>query len=313
MAEPSGISLRVAAGSGLVGRRGHEVVFSPTANAAIANAFTTAPSGAAIDTVTALVDADPGAVDDFVVIEIGAARIRIAVFGAVEVTSDHRSLQRLSAAGAGTWVERSLSTDDSIVVRCGAGEVLAATSLVDGVVIGGGLELAVARPAMMVGDVVPPTLERSHRGAFEALTEPDDVPVDVPVDVPDDVPVSAATNVPTPGSVPPPAWTIVFEDGRHESVDAVLVLGRNPNVSGPGSRAVALDCDLVSANHLELREQDGNLLLTDLGSRNRTFVLTTGDAQFVPIEAHRAHRIDDASVVQLGRQRFTVERPHDVD
>jgi hypothetical protein len=297
VAESSGISLRVAPGSGLVGRRGHEVVFSPTANGAIADAFTSALSGSVIDAVTALVDADPGAVDDFVVIQIGPARIRIAVFGAVEVTSDHRSLPRLSAAGAGTWVERSLSAGGAIVVRCGAGEVLDATSLVDGVVIAGGLALSVA-PTPIAVDAGASTPKRQHRGAFEALIEPDDMPVDMPAD--------QQARAETAG---PPAWQIVFEDGRVEPVDAVLVLGRDPDVSGPGTRAVAVDCELVSANHLQLREQDGTLLLTDLGSRNRTFVLTTGDAQFVPIEAHRAHRVDDASVVQLGRQRFTVEHP----
>jgi pSer/pThr/pTyr-binding forkhead associated (FHA) protein len=104
------------------------------------------------------------------------------------------------------------------------------------------------------------------------------------------------------------AWQIVFADGRVERVDRTLVLGRDPHPDDDAARPVTLDCELVSATHLEVRAVGAELHLVDLGSRNNTFVLTTGDAQFVPIEPGRPHRVGDGAVVQLGSRRFTVVR-----
>ena len=137
--------VRLVAGQGLVARRVDEIVFSPSGDARVVDAFLDAPPGGAIDAVTAIVEEDPDAVDGFVAVQ-WAERVRVAVYGEVEVTSDHRSLPRLSGTGAGTWVERSLAIDAPVLLRCGEGAAVASTSLVEGVVTAGGFELTVDRP-----------------------------------------------------------------------------------------------------------------------------------------------------------------------
>jgi FHA domain len=349
-----GADVRLVRGDGLVARRGDEIVFSPSGDARIVEAFLAAPAGEAIDAVTARVEADPDAVDGFVAVQ-WAGRMRVAVYGDVEIASDHRSLPRLSGTGAGTWVERSLSIDAPVLLRCGTGPAVASTSLVEGVVTAGGFEVTAAPLSAPSGhgdprpeagrDFAPAhagtARVRAHVAAFEALSETEGAPEGA-----HEPPVTRASAprpaapVASDGSArliacaaclsPMPVdasdcpacgqpvrqegvvrWRIVFDDGRVEAVDRTLVLGRHPTADDATSRPVVLDCELVSASHLEVRETGAGLHLTDLGSHNSTFVLTTGDAQFVPIEAGRAHRVDDGTVVQLGRQRFTVVRVED--
>jgi hypothetical protein len=334
-----GAVVRLVAGQGLVARRVDEIVFSPSGDARVVEAFLAAPPGDAVDAVTAIVEEDPDAVDGFVAVH-WADRVRVAVYGEVEVTSDHRSLPRLSGTGAGTWVERSLAIDAPLMLRCGTSAAVASTSLVEGVVTAGGFELTVERalaapsrhqqagpvgaPQEDLRDHGSPIPDRPHAAAFEALAETEEYPqpnaheaharLTACASCLSPMPVDAG-KCPTCGHPtrpePPVRWQIVFDDGRIEAVDRALVLGRHPTVDDATSRPVVLDCELVSASHLEVREIGRGLHLTDLGSRNSTFVLTTGDAQFVPIESGLAHRVDDGTVVQVGRQRFTVRRVED--
>ena len=76
----------------------------------LTSAFRDARWGEAADAVTAVAADADFAVSDFLVADWGA-RLHLTVFGDLVVESDLRSMPRLSAAGSGTWVERTVRID----------------------------------------------------------------------------------------------------------------------------------------------------------------------------------------------------------
>lgn len=376
-------SVRLAGGSGLVARRATELLFIPAGAPDLVEAFEAAPHGAGIDAITRLAEERSFEIDDFVAID-WADGVRVAVFGDVEVVSDHRSLPRLSASGAGTWVERSIrQTDEPVTIGVGIDHAQPVTDLRDGVVQAGGFSLRCVpgvgdagpapapapvretspsrpqvefesrdegeSPAVEFGEraqaqtsnpSVPPEPVLSSsvaaladevltgtptRGEHDFLAAPDDVTI-----VPDSAMRSEIDQLiddagareselpplpPLPDSETASSWQLVFADGPTERVDRVLVLGRKPSLAagqtGADTRLVQLDCTQVSGRHLEVRTEGDGLSVTDLGSSNGSFVLTTGDGQLVRLEPGVPHRIDAGMIVQIGTKRFRAEvLPH---
>lgn len=107
------------------------------------------------------------------------------------------------------------------------------------------------------------------------------------------------------------SWRLEFADGRHEPVDSVLLIGRKPSppeTLGEGSvRLVALDDRQLSRSHLEVRATGDELRLIDLGSRNGSFVVTSGDGQLVRLEPDTPMKVAPGTIVQIGSVRFVVE------
>ena len=100
-------------------------------------------------------------------------------------------------------------------------------------------------------------------------------------------------------------WQLRFTDGRTEPIDTTLVVGRAP-VSSTGERPVAIDCARMSGSHVRIASSVDGLLLTDLASSNKTWVVT-GDEEPTPLDAHTATLVGPSAHVQIGSKVFTIE------
>lgn len=409
--------LCLAPGSGVLARRENELLFIVSADGDFLDAFMNSAPGSGLDTATRYAEDRNLAVPDFVTIDWSDG-LRLAVFGGVEVSSDHRSLPRLSAAGAGTWVERSVRpTDGDIVLGVSAESVSDLTDLQAGVTEAGGFRLTTALEpnlsapsghSRLVAAAAPsvqpeqplrspaepheagPPPAASHEDVSRHIAEPSElavladsvlgadgvdssterppttgIPVDPMAAKPDDVTIvpdasmereidglvgraaSSAERVqpldrrvpgrlcttcgaanpsdvfacgrcgaPLPAGedsiemVPAPQWQLVFDDGSVESVSEVLRMGRAPDASDdtPNIRTLSLECKKASANHLEVRVEGWKVYLTDLGSKNGSFMLTSGDDTPVQLDAHTPQEARSGTAVLVGSRRFRVEQ-----
>lgn len=325
--------LHLAPGDGLVVRRASALLFLPEpidAEDPLIAAFESAGEGAALDAVTGVADARELDVAPFVVVEWGAT-VRLAVFGKVDVTSDHRSLPRLSAGDSATWVERTVRAD-ALVLRAGAPDVHPHSDLQLGTIAAGGFALAIA-PGRAPAPVEPATSSTTN-----TVTSTPPFPPASANPVGESAPEPPASAVPTPGwydatagrddptlDVPDgftggyqgpsgaiAAWRLRFTDGVTEPVDQTLVLGRKPT-SEPGdgpapSRTVQIDCAQMSARHLAVWADSAGLWVRDLGSRNGSWLVTSGDHQLVALESGAATPVEHGTHVQIGTKVFVVAR-----
>jgi hypothetical protein len=326
--------LQVAPGEGLLVRRSHAALFLPVPDVAgeLAAAFSGSADGAAIDAVTALADERELDVPSFVVAE-WADVLRLAVFGPLEVTSDHRSLARLSGAGSATWVERTVRAGD-IRIEVAADGLHAASDLRLGAVAAGGFALTLSlggpgtstpghdpsrrtEPASPIPDPAPVEPPRFDIGTFDAPAGRDDPTIDVPAGFTDgyrtaDEPITEPIAVPMSDQPPVPGqWRLRFSDGPVEPVDRTLVVGRRPTEGDAGPkpvRLVQIDCPQMSARHLTVWSDAVGLWVTDLNSRNRSWVVTSGDHRLVALEPNVATRLEHGTPVQIGTKVFVVER-----
>ncbi|MCB0965478.1 MAG: FHA domain-containing protein [Ilumatobacter sp.] len=323
--DADGPEVRLVAGHGLVARRDRAVLFLPDADGAVAATFVAAIAGNELAAVTAAADAADADLR-FVAID-WSDRVRLVVCGDVEVSTDFSTLPRLSARGAGTWVERTLSAPVTLSVGAEADDL---TRLGDGLVRAGGFELrlpvsdvpheetvderpAPSEPSPPIVDVVEPTAA-VDRLASEVLGTP---PTDRFAAGPDDVTI--VPDLLPPPSAPAPAadsadarWRLDFADGDSEVVDRTVVLGRSPSrrdgETEDSTRLVRVECRQVSSRHLAVRPEADGVTLVDLGSSNGSFVLTTGDGRLVRLEPGVPHPVDAGAIVQIGTRRFTVRR-----
>ena len=334
--------LQVAPGEGLLLRLAHAALFLPAPDVAgeLAAAFSGAADGAAIDAVTALADERELDVPSFVVAE-WADVLRLAVFGPLEVTSDHRSLARLSGAGSATWVERTVRAGD-IRIEVAADGLHAASDLRLGTVAAGGFALTLAlggatprtpvrertsipghdpsrrtEPASTITDPAAAEPSRFDVGTFDAPAGRDDPTIDVPAGFTDGYrpagdPITEPIAVPMSDQPPLPGqWRLRFSDGPVEPVDRTLVVGRRPTEGDAGPkpvRLVQIDCPQMSARHLTVWSDAVGLWVTDLNSRNRSWVVTSGDHRLVALEPNVATRLEHGTPVQIGTKVFVVER-----
>ncbi len=406
--------LRVTPGTGLLARRSTELLFVPSGVSELATVFDSALPGEALEQVTLVAEERGFEIGEFVVVD-WTDGVRIAVFGAIDVVSDHRSLPRLSGGGSGTWVERSMrSADGPVTIAVEGDEANQATDLRSGLVQAGGFQLTVT-PGQPAEHDRPPRRERTVAVAADrdidtvgapraALVDPVrvDQPAanvvdaepsrdavmdaaaaaladvvlghavmpstavdafvaapDDPTIVPDPVMRAAIADLvgtaepevasPTGGrtvkarrcttcrasnpllavecracgaplmpgddnveDVSAPSWRLVFMDGGEEPIDATLILGRKPSLrdgdAADTTRLVRLECSQVSSRHLEVRPVDWDVVITDLGSSNGTFLLTTGDGQLVRLEPGQPHRVDLGMLMQVGTKRFRIDQ-----
>ena len=116
-------SIQVAPGAGVLVRAPGALLFVTAVDdraPALITAFGDAGDDGAVDAVTAAATAAQFDVPAFVLLSwsepTGGGHLHVVVLGAVEVRTDHPSLPMLSGAGSGSWVERRLRLDGSIVV-----------------------------------------------------------------------------------------------------------------------------------------------------------------------------------------------------
>ena len=393
--------LHLVAGDGVVARRSTELLFVPTGSTSLLDVFREAEPGDGLDAVTEFCEAQDFEADEFVALDWSSG-LKVAAFGDVELTSNQKSLPRLSGAGAGTWVERSLrKIDGPIEIGVSIAERIETTDLVEGRAQAGGFVLILdelpeptptpqqqspfrvaesldSSPESAAEPVVDKTLpEISVSGSSDATSiaaglidvsdsdrpeepvtshfvAPESAP---PIDedgdagpeatkVADDLlgVLSGGTETSNPYAVGPeddtvvptpemrsmvdslvsagvsddatsaesgPRWQLRIVEGGIEAVDRDLILGRKPQLAeddGPdGARLVPLVGTHLSRSHLRVGLRNGAIFLTDLGSKNGSFIVTTGDGQLVQLEAHSERRVDAGTIVQTGSVRFFVE------
>jgi hypothetical protein len=116
---------------------------------------------------------------------------------------------------------------------------------------------------------------------------------------------SAVVHVPRPG-----LGRLQLDDGELVELDQELLIGRNPDRDQDPARAslrrVKTLGDKVSRSHLEVRFQGWDVLVSDSGSTNGTFVVPHPGGQVVVLEPGRPQMIDAGAVVYFGSRSFTM-------
>lgn len=304
----------VSSGTRQVVHHGEAALYLAEPAPGLVAAFTSASgSSDAVDAVTEAAERADLAVPAFAAVHWRAGAVRIAVFGAVTVTSDHRSLPRLSAAGSATWVERTvhtgsitLSVDEEFTIALGHPSALTEPATGE----------AGAPTAAVPGTTPPPRPETAaHTPAGAAPAAAASRPPGGPAETPPARSAGArpaADEAPTL-DVPDTGWLLRFEDGPIEPVDRPLVIGRRPatdpaDPDEAAARLVQLDCPQMSARHLAVRADAAGLWITDLHSRNRAWVLTSGDHRLVALEPGVPTLVEHGTHVQIGTKVFVVEQ-----
>jgi hypothetical protein len=113
----------------------------------------------------------------------------------------------------------------------------------------------------------------------------------------------------------PPLGLLVFDDGATYTVDAEYLVGRMPEgdsrVASGVLRSLSVEdpSGAVSRVHAEVRVTGWDVLLTDAGSRNGTFVSAPNDPEWIQLPAGQSHRLVPGTRVRLGGRSFLFESP----
>jgi FHA domain len=116
----------------------------------------------------------------------------------------------------------------------------------------------------------------------------------------------------------PPLGMLVFDDGATHTVDAGYLLGREPDgdarVRSGVLRPIALDdpSGAMSRVHAEIRLDNWDVLLTDSGSSNGTFIAEPGMQVWSMLAPSQSFRLVPGVRVRLGQRTFTFETPSGV-
>jgi pSer/pThr/pTyr-binding forkhead associated (FHA) protein len=114
----------------------------------------------------------------------------------------------------------------------------------------------------------------------------------------------------------PPLGLLVFDDGMTYTVDSGYVIGRDPEsderVQQGGLRPLVLidPQGAVSRRHAVLTLDGWNVLLSDLGSANGTFVAARGAPAWSALIAEQPIALQTSTRVKVGTRTFTFESPH---
>ena len=106
-----------------------------------------------------------------------------------------------------------------------------------------------------------------------------------------------------------PNWTVieqptvgrlVFVDGQVIPIDRRIVIGRKPTVEEGHTLAVTIDQAEVSRSHATVTVEGWMVLLTDLGSRNGTYVCPPESSTPIRLDEGVQHFLEDGTTVHLG-------------
>ena len=315
------------------------------------SAFHDSPEGAAAAAVT-LAAEQLGDDDVHFLVADWTEHLRLTVFGDLVVDSDLPSMPRLSAKSTGTWVERTLRINGPAHVTVSVGsddsdtlEIDDTTDLRAGIVRCRAFRLDFDpsaathdedAEAMIASD--PPAAdstdtssspERSRSAPADVATILDRIDTSAgPATPPSATDLDALLSRPAADDdatidlddlelvtdelgADPSHWQLRFADGSIEAVDSTLVLGRSPIVA-EGQRAVVFSCKRMSGSHLRVEATATGLVLTDLGSRNRTWIAVGSDDP-VAIDPDVATPAVAGSHVQIGSSVFTIVAPSVAD
>jgi hypothetical protein len=116
----------------------------------------------------------------------------------------------------------------------------------------------------------------------------------------------------------PPLGLLVFDDGATHTVDSGYLLGREPEgdarVRAGALRPIVLDdrSGAMSRVHAEIRLENWDVLLTDSGSSNGTYVAEPGAQSWTILPPSQAFRLVPGTRVRLGQRTFTFQTPSGV-
>ncbi|MGZ4804321.1 MAG: FHA domain-containing protein [Acidimicrobiia bacterium] len=116
--------------------------------------------------------------------------------------------------------------------------------------------------------------------------------------------------------VRPPLGLLVIDDGSAFTLDADYVIGREPDdaaevVSGAARPLVLVDAERsVSRIHAVLTLSGWEVVVTDRGSANGTYVLVPGAADWVRLGANQSAPLGPGARVAVGRRTFLFESHH---
>ena len=90
-----------------------------------------------------------------------------------------------------------------------------------------------------------------------------------------------------------------FDDGAVVEVNGSMVIGRKPTAEAP-DRPVVIDHAEVSRSHVSVTIDGWSVLVTDLGSRNGTWVIPTSDPTPIKLGAQVPYLLEHGTTVHLG-------------
>lgn len=177
-ADPVGVGVRLAPGTGHVVRRNDALLFLPRPDPTVLAAFADASAGDELQAVASSTVAAGFEVSPYVCIS-WPRPTRVMVFGDLAVETDQPSVPMLSGAGSRTWVEHTIAlTGPATISVAGDGvDIDVATDLVTGTVHGGGFVLELTPAESSVADhapVEPPAVEVAEDIADDVATPTSD-------------------------------------------------------------------------------------------------------------------------------------------
>ncbi|MEJ3657678.1 FHA domain-containing protein [Actinomycetes bacterium KLBMP 9759] len=116
----------------------------------------------------------------------------------------------------------------------------------------------------------------------------------------------------------PPLGLLVFDDGATYTVDAEYLVGRMPEadarVRSGALRSIVVEdrSGAVSRVHAEIRLNGWDVLITDSGSRNGTFIAGPSEPGWTPLPPGRPRRMVPGTRVRMGGRTFVFESPSGV-
>lgn len=91
-----------------------------------------------------------------------------------------------------------------------------------------------------------------------------------------------------------------FEHGEVVEVDGPRIIGRKPGATDGAMRPVIVDHVEVSRNHAEVTLEGWSVLVTDVGSRNGTWVIPPSDPTPMKLDSGMPYLLEHGTTVHLG-------------
>lgn len=105
----------------------------------------------------------------------------------------------------------------------------------------------------------------------------------------------------------PVLGAIVLDDGVRVPLDQDLILGRNPGtIDDHDVRAVRVAGEKVSRRHLDVRRKGWEVVVTDLGSTNGSFVVAHPGGPVLALDPDRPQLVEPGATVYFGSRSFTL-------
>jgi hypothetical protein len=117
-----------------------------------------------------------------------------------------------------------------------------------------------------------------------------------------------ATHHLVPGTRPTLGF-LVFDDGTTYALDRDYLIGRQPDTGGKPFTALTVD-DAdggVSRNHAEVTLHEWDVVISDLGSTNGSYVWDANAHSWQLVASGNMHRLTPGDFVSIGRRTFVFE------